>query len=102
MLSAPWLAGRFQVSKRFLKEMVQAHNRSIGVLENECSRIRDLVPAKIILGKQDVWIPAATAERLKRHFNAAERVIIEEAGQLVQYDQPGRLALEVGLRLSKN
>jgi pimeloyl-ACP methyl ester carboxylesterase len=102
MLSAPWLIGGTQGSKRFLKEMVQAHHRETGVLENEYARVGGLLPTKIIWGKEDAWIPVETAEKLQKALNAEELVIIEEAGHLVQYDQPMRLALEVGVWLSKH
>lgn len=101
MLSAPWLAGGTQGSEKFLKEMVQAHNRDTGVLENEYARVGGLVPTKIVWGQDDAWIPVETAQRLQKALNAEDLAIIEEAGHLVQYDQPSKLALEVGLWLSK-
>ena len=102
MLSAPWLAGGTQGPEKFLKEMVQAHNRDIGVLENEYARVGGLTPTKIIWGGDDTWLPVGIAERLKKALNAEQKVIIDEAGHLVQYDQPSRLALEMGLWLSKH
>jgi pimeloyl-ACP methyl ester carboxylesterase len=39
---------------------------------------------------------------LKKALNAEQLVTIEEAGHLVQYDQPSKLALEVGLWLNKH
>ena len=102
MLSSPWLAGGSQGSEKFLKEIVQAHNRDTGVLENEYARVGDLSPTKIIWGQDDAWLPVEIASRLKKALNAEHLVIIEEAGHLVQYDQPSQLALEVGLWLSKN
>lgn len=100
MLSAPWLAGGTQGTKRFLKEMVQAHRRDAGVLEGEYARVGGLSPTKIIWGQDDAWIPVDTAQRLKEALNAEDAVVIEEAGHLVQYDQPSKLALEVGLWLN--
>jgi len=102
MLSAPWLVGGMQGSEKFLKEMVQAHNRDTGVLENEYARVGGLLPTKIIWGQDDAWIPVETAQRLKKALNAEDLVIIEEAGHLVQYDQPSKLALEVGMWLRKH
>ena len=102
MLCAPWLAGWMQGSERFMKEMVQAHHRDTNGLENEYARVGGLAPVKIIWGRDDAWIPVATAQRLSKALNAEEVVTIEEAGHLVQYDQPGKLALEVGLWLSKH
>ena len=102
MLSAPWLAGETQGSERFLKEMVQAHHRDTGALERDYARVGGLSPTMIIWGRDDAWLPVETAYKLNKALSAEHLVIIEEAGHLVQYDQPGRLALEVGLWLSKN
>ena len=102
MLSAPWLEGGVQGTERFLREMVQAHHRETGVIEKEYARVGGLTPTKIIWGKEDAWIPVDTAQRLMEALNAEDVVIIEEAGHLVQYDQPARLALEVGLWLSQH
>ncbi|CAD6575084.1 MAG: hypothetical protein ASARMPRED_007047 [Alectoria sarmentosa] len=101
MLCAPWLAGGMQGSDKFLKQMVQAHYRDTGVLENEYARVGGLSPTNIIWGREDAWIPVETAQRLKEALKAKHLVIMEEAGHLVQYDQPSKLALEVGLWLSK-
>ena len=102
MLCAPWLAGGTQGPEKFLKEMVQAHNRDTGVLENEYARVGGLLPTNIIWGLNDAWLPVEIAQKLKKALNAEHLVIIEEAGHLVQYDQPSNLALEVGLWLSKH
>ena len=100
MLSAPWLAGGTQGPDGFLKEMVQAHHRDTGTLENEYARVGGLSPTMIIWGQDDAWIPVETAQKLKEALNAQDLVIVEEAGHLVHYDQPSKLALEVGLWLS--
>lgn len=98
----PWLAGGNQGSEKFLKEMVQAHYRDASDLESEYDRVGDLSPTQIIWGAEDAWIPVETAQRLKKALNAKEVVVVEEAGHLIQYDQPARLAVEVGLWLDKN
>ena len=102
ILSAPWLESRTQGPERFLREMVQAHHRDIGDLENQYARVGGLLPIKIIWGQNDAWLPAETAQRLKKALNAEDLAIIAEAGHLIHYDQPGTLALEVGLWLSKH
>ncbi|KAI9715281.1 MAG: hypothetical protein M1812_006092 [Candelaria pacifica] len=102
MLCAPWLADGMQGSEKFLKEMVQAHNRDASILENEYARVGGLSPTKIIWGQDDAWLPVEIAQKLKKALNAEDVVIIEEAGHLVQYDQPSKLALEVGLWLSSH
>jgi len=102
MLSAPWLAGGMHGPQKFLREMIQAHYRETGAIEDEYARVGSLVPTKIIWGQNDAWIPVDTATRLKKALNAEELVIIEEAGHLVQYDRLGSLTLELGLWLSKH
>lgn len=102
MLCGPWLAGGMQGSDGFLQQMVQAHKRDTGVLEDDYARVGGLSPIKIIWGQDDAWIPVETAQKLKKALNAEQLVIIEEAGHLVQYDQPSKLALEVGLWLGKH
>ncbi|KAJ9654709.1 hypothetical protein H2198_006299 [Neophaeococcomyces mojaviensis] len=102
MLSAPWLTDGSQGSKRFLQEMIQAHNRDTSDVENKYDRAGEQSPIKIIWGKDDAWLPVDIAERLKKALNAEDLAIIEEAGHLVHFDQPSRLALEVGLWLSKH
>ena len=101
MLCEPWLAAGTQGPDAFLREMVQAHNRDTGTLENQYARVGQLVPTKIIWGKDDAWLPVDIATRLKKALNASEITIIDSAGHLVQYDQPAKLALEVGLWLCK-
>lgn len=102
VLSEPWLEGGMQGSERFLREMVQAHYRDTGGLEDRYASVGGMAPTKIVWGKDDAWIPVGTAERLGRALGAEEVVVVEEAGHLVQYDQPGRLAIEVGLWLSRH
>jgi pimeloyl-ACP methyl ester carboxylesterase len=102
MLSKPWLANGIHGPEKFLREMVQAHNRSTGALENEYARVGSLTPTNIIWGRDDAWIPAETAQRLQKALSAEQVVVIDDAGHLVHYDQPGRLALEVGLWLRKH
>lgn len=102
LLCRPWFTGGTQGPERFLQEMVQAHHRDPGELEKEYSRVGGLVPTKIIWGGNDTWLPVERAQRLKDALNPEQVVIIEEAGHLIHYDQPGKLALEVGLWLNKH
>lgn len=99
-LCAPWLAGGTQGPKRFLQEMVQAHHRAVGDVEKDYKRAGEQTRIKIIWGKDDAWIPAATATRLADAVCTKEKVVlIEGAGHLIQYDQPSKLAVEVALWL---
>lgn len=99
-LCAPWLADGTQGPKRFLQEMVQAHHRAVGDVEKDYKEAGQRTHIKIIWGKDDAWIPVATATRLADAVGTKEEVIlIEEAGHLIQYDQPSKLAVEVALWL---
>lgn len=101
-LAFPWSTEGMAGPHKFLQEMVQAHNRSTGSLSDSYYRVGGLVPTKIIWGRNDAWLPVNIAEKLKEALNAEEVVVIEEAGHLVQYDQPSKLAVEVGLWLSRH
>lgn len=101
ILSAPWLVDGNQGPQKFLKEMVQAHYRDVSDVENEYNRVGSKSPTKIIWGMDDAWLPVETAQRVKTALNAEELVVVEEAGHLIQYDQPSKLALEVGLWLNE-
>ncbi len=104
-LNYPWSAAGMAEGMagphKFLQEMIQAHNRSTGSLEKEYSRVGGLVPTKIIWGQNDAWLPVEIAQKLKEALYAEEVVVIEEAGHLIQYDQASKLAVEVGLWLSR-
>lgn len=96
MLAAQWLEDGSQGTARFLQEMEQSHNRTTKGLEKRYAEVGNRIPIKIIWGRDDRWIPSETATRLSKALNASEVVLIEQAGHLVQYDQPGKLAFEVG------
>lgn len=101
-LCAQWLEDGSQGTERFIKEMVQAHNRDVSDVEREYGRVKDLVPVKIVWGKDDTWLPSTIAGRLAEVLKAEEVVLIPEAGHLIHYDQPSKLALEVGLWIEKH
>jgi pimeloyl-ACP methyl ester carboxylesterase len=100
-LAEQWLDGGSQGPKRFLQEMIQAHNRTTGELEKEYETVGRQIPVKVIWGANDSWLPSEIAERLYKALNAKEVALIEEAGHLVQYDNPSRLAFEIGIWLAK-
>ena len=101
-LVAPWLAGGSQGPERFLKEMIQAHYRNVGDLESHYGSVGGRLPVKIVWGRDDAWLPVETATRLKNTLKADEITVIDRAGHLVQFDQPSRLVMEVGLWLEKH
>ncbi|EXJ77961.1 hypothetical protein A1O3_09120 [Capronia epimyces CBS 606.96] len=102
LLAAPWRAGATQGPDRFLNELVQAHHRDTSDLESEYHRVGSRAPTKIVWGADDAWIPVETAHRLQRTLHAAEVVVVDDAGHLIQYDQPSRLAVELALWLEDN
>ncbi|KAI9727234.1 MAG: hypothetical protein M1828_006853 [Chrysothrix sp. TS-e1954] len=102
MLAAQWLEDGVQGFSRFLQEILQAHNRVTGDIEKQYSTVGSKLPVKVIWGNNDSWLPSKTAQRLGDALNAREIVLIDEAAHLVHYDQPGKLAFEVGTWLIKN
>lgn len=101
-LSAPWSEGGSQGSKRFLQEMIQANNRDVSDVEGDYHTVGQRVPTKIIWGRDDAWLPVDIAPRLQKALNAESVVILEEAGHLCHFDQPSKLALEIGLWLNQH
>jgi pimeloyl-ACP methyl ester carboxylesterase len=80
---------------------VQANNGSTEEVEGRYHEVGENMPVRLIWGSEDKWIPVETAERLKEKLNAKDVAIIEEAGHLMMYDQPGKLGIELGWWLSK-
>jgi pimeloyl-ACP methyl ester carboxylesterase len=101
MLCKPWVGGEVQEG-RFLREMVQAHYRDTQGLEGTYADVGEGTPIKVIWGLEDKWIPVDTAGRVAEALGAREVVRVQEAGHLIMYDQPGRLAVEVAEWLGKN
>lgn len=100
-LKNPWISSE-EGRKGFVRQMVQANSRSAEEVEGRYHEVGENMPVRIIWGKEDEWIPVETAQRLKEKLNAEDVVVIEGAGHLVMYDQPGRLGIELGWWLSKN
>lgn len=103
-LSVPWCEGGKQGNEAFVREMVQASKRDTLGLESEYSRVSEMVPTKIIWGRDDKWLPNEIAERLGEALGVGSEdvIVVEDAGHLIHYDQPSRLALEVGLWLDRH
>jgi pimeloyl-ACP methyl ester carboxylesterase len=101
-LTALWMSDRGQGSERFLDEMIQAHHRDASDVEHLYGSVGGRLPTKIIWGKNDDWLPVDIAEKLQKTLDAHELIMVEEAGHLIQYDQPSRLAVEVALWLDRH
>lgn len=102
MLCTPWLPDGTQGTDGFIREMLQAQERDASDIEGEYAGIGSRVPTKIIWGKDDTWLPVEMGPKLQKTLNAKELVIVDDAGHLIHYDQPSRVALEVGLWLGQN
>ncbi|PYI17871.1 putative hydrolases or acyltransferase [Aspergillus violaceofuscus CBS 115571] len=100
MLKEPWVRRGEEGRKGFVRQMVQANSRSTEEVEGRYGEVGAKMPVLVVWGVEDRWIPAETAGRLKDSLNAREVVLIEGAGHLVMYDQPGRLGVELGLWLN--
>lgn len=50
------------------------------------------VPALIIWGRKDPYIPAEYAERFRRDLEGSSLFILDDAGHLVPEDQPEQVA----------
>ncbi|KAF9891605.1 hypothetical protein FE257_003616 [Aspergillus nanangensis] len=98
-LAAPWAAGGSQGQTGFIRQIVQAEEQHVAEVEDRYRQVGAVMPVKIIWGKEDTWIPVAQAARLAEAVQAKETVIVEEAGHLIMFDQPERLATEIGVWL---
>ncbi|RAL16624.1 alpha/beta fold hydrolase [Aspergillus homomorphus CBS 101889] len=99
-LKAPWICRGKEGRGGFIRQMVQANSRSTEEVEGRYPEVGRKMPVVVIWGKEDRWIPVETAGRLKERLNAREVVLIDGAGHLVMYDQPGKLGVELGWWLS--
>ena len=99
MLKRPWISSE-EGRHAFVRQMVQAGNRSTKEVEDRYPEVGQKLPIVVIWGKEDKWIPVAYAERLKQKLNAKEAIVIDGAGHLIMYDQAARLGVELGLWMS--
>ena len=102
LLAEQWLENGSQGPARFLQEMIQAHNRSFGDLEEQYPRVGSQIPVKIVWGANDSWIPKERASNLGDALNARDVVLVEDAGHLVLYDQPSKIAVELAMWFTAN
>ncbi|OJJ06996.1 hypothetical protein ASPVEDRAFT_46381 [Aspergillus versicolor CBS 583.65] len=99
VLKRPWVKSE-EGRRGFVRQMVQANSRSTEEVEWRYPEVGKKMPVLVVWGEEDRWIPVETAGRLKERLNAREVVLIEGAGHLVMYDQPGKLGVELGWWLS--
>ena len=98
MLAEPWVSGEGRPGQEGLVRIfTQASKRVSDDVEREYHKIgASGLPVKIIWGKEDGWLPSERAEKLRALIGGkTEVVLVEEAGHLIQLDQPGRLMAEL-------
>jgi len=87
MLAAPWLDGAAQAA--FYRQIAQADQRYTDEIEPLYAEL-DL-PVLVVWGTEDSWIPVDRAHRLASIIPGSGLKLIENAGHLVQLDQPAEL-----------
>ena len=87
-LAAPWLDADGQPA--FYRQIAQADEAYTDEVEPRYGEI-DL-PVLVVWGTDDTWIPVDRAHRLAGMIPGAELRLIEDAGHLIQLDQPVALA----------
>jgi pimeloyl-ACP methyl ester carboxylesterase len=87
-LTAPWLDGPGQSA--FYRQIAQADQVFTDQIEGSYPEL-DL-PVLVVWGNEDAWLPVEQAHRLRELIPGARLQVIEDAGHLVQLDQPAALA----------
>ncbi|KAJ9634313.1 uncharacterized protein PV06_00482 [Exophiala oligosperma] len=101
MLVKPWTVDGLQGMAGYTRQVRQADQRDIEEVEQRYHEVGKAMPVKIIWGKNDVWIPMSAAKQLAQMIGTEEVAIVENAGHLIHYDQPVRLAVELSMWLEK-
>ena len=104
MLAEPWVSGDGRPGQEGLVHVLkQASTRKSDDVEGQYCKIGESgLPVRIIWGKEDKWLPCEAANKLKDLIGGtAEVVLVEEAGHLIQLDQPERLIAEIVMFLGE-
>jgi pimeloyl-ACP methyl ester carboxylesterase len=95
-LVAPWLSTEGQAA--FYRQVAQADERYTDELAGLMPGM-DL-PVLVVWGRDDTWIPVDRADRLAGLIPGSRMRVIDDAGHLVQLDQPTALAVTLTQWLS--
>lgn len=87
-LTAPWRSDEGQAA--FYRQIAVADERFTDDIQDLYGEL-DL-PVKVIWGREDTWIPVDRAVQLADTIPGAELEIVDNAGHLIHYDAPVRLA----------
>jgi pimeloyl-ACP methyl ester carboxylesterase len=88
LLTGPWRDELGQAA--FYRQIAEADEAYTDEIEPHYGSL-DL-PVLVIWGREDTWIPIERAHRLTAAIPGAKLEIIDDAGHLIQLDQPARLA----------
>lgn len=86
-LALPWLDAEGQAA--FYRQIAQADELHTDQVEPLYPTID--VPVLVVWGRDDAWIPVDRAHRLHELIPGSRLVLIEQAGHLIQLDQPEAL-----------
>ena len=104
MLADPWVSGDERPGQGGLVHVLkQASKRVSDDVEVQYHEIGESgLPVKIIWGKEDKWVPCERAEKLRGLIGGNSKVVlVEEAGHLIQLDQPAQLMAEIMMFLGE-
>jgi len=86
-LVSPWLAPAGQAA--FYRQIAQGDQRDTDEIEPRYGRIT--APTLVVWGAADPWVPVERGRELARRIPGARLEILEDAGHLVQEDEPDEL-----------
>ena len=98
MLAEPWVSGNEHPGQKGLVQVLkQASVRMSDDVEGQYHKIGESgLQVRIIWGKEDKWVPCEKADKLRELIGGKSKVVlVEEAGHLIQLDQPERLMAEI-------
>jgi pimeloyl-ACP methyl ester carboxylesterase len=88
MLAAPWLGETGQAA--FYRQIAEADQAYTDEIEPLYPTLE--LPVLVLWGSDDTWIPVDRGHRLAELIPGAELRVLDDAGHLVQLDQPVELA----------